>query len=256
MAYFIEHAGLGERELTLQQAFPQGADDAHVGAVEPADGGNAVGEKRSTNWPSVTASPPLISAANWTRSGLSEPHPAALRARRLARHQQQTQLRLLVRFPHQEHGADIHAVMLEPAARGLGIGRRLVAECIGFAGASGYRRVTLWTNESLGGRPGDLSAGRLSPGGERAASRLWPPDGRRGLGTGLALSLASSTPVFRRPAPASQDRSEPCRRAAPKTGRLVQQLGYERLPRSVSAGAVTVRFRSDRPRASKLSNRP
>jgi len=40
-----------------------------------------------------------------------------------------------------------------------------------------------------GGGAGDLPAGRVSPGGERAAPRLRPADGRRGLGTGLALTM-------------------------------------------------------------------
>jgi len=45
--------------------------------------------------------------------------------------------------------ARLRLLMLEPAARGLGLGKRLVEECVAFARAAGYREIVLWTHAVL-----------------------------------------------------------------------------------------------------------
>jgi GNAT superfamily N-acetyltransferase len=55
----------------------------------------------------------------------------------------------LVKHPERPGVAKLRMLIVDPSARGLGIGQRLVEECVQFAKDAGYETVTLWTVDIL-----------------------------------------------------------------------------------------------------------
>jgi DNA-binding MarR family transcriptional regulator/GNAT superfamily N-acetyltransferase len=63
--------------------------------------------------------------------------------------QGRTQVGSVFLVRHSDDVAKLRLLLVDPAGRGQRLGQRLVDECIGFAQACGYRKITLWTQSIL-----------------------------------------------------------------------------------------------------------
>ncbi|WP_425337962.1 GNAT family N-acetyltransferase [Streptomyces violaceorubidus] len=86
--------------------------------------------------------------------------------------------------------AKLRILLVTPRGRGLRLGTRLVGECLDFARAAGYQRVTLWTNDVL------VAARRIyqSFGFTLADEERHPSYGQDLVGQSWTLDLCAGAP--------------------------------------------------------------
>ena len=77
---------------------------------------------------------------------------------------------------HSDDVAKLRLLLIDPAGRGQRLGHRMVAECVAFAKACGYRKITLWTQSIL------LAARSIY---EKAGFRLVATEPHRSFGQDL-----------------------------------------------------------------------
>ena len=83
--------------------------------------------------------------------------------------------------PDGETTARLRLLLVEPWARGLGLGATLVGQCLQFAREAGYADITLWTYDRLAAARNGLPGGRVHPRqrvpddafGHRMMSQTW-----------------------------------------------------------------------------------
>jgi GNAT superfamily N-acetyltransferase len=87
-----------------------------------------------------------------------------------------------------DDAAQLRVLLVEPSARGQGIGTRLVTECIAFARQARYRQMVLWTNDPL------ISAARiyLAAGFRLVGEQAHQSFGKDLVGQNYALDLSSA----------------------------------------------------------------